>query len=137
MPSTAITPKEPEAVSQSTSGKPLPPELNQLREIIVGPDVSQLRSMIAQCEEDLRSLEAALKEQRDQYERKLDAQKRETRRVEENLSAELRSIADRLDDQKADRKMLSTLLIDMANRLEAGGHLSDQIEGLNGITKAG
>jgi chromosome segregation ATPase len=105
-------------------------ELAKIREIIVGPDIAQLRATMVQHDSDLRALETALAEMRDQHERKLDALKRELRRTEENLRAELRGVAERLDDQKTDRQTLAAMLRDLATRLETNTPVTNLLEEL-------
>lgn len=106
-------------------------ELAKIREIILGPDLTQVHATLDQHANDLRALETALAELREQNERKLDALKRDLRRAEETLRAELRGVADRLDDQKTDRQMLAAMLRELATRLETSSHVATLLEELS------
>ncbi|MGB9754902.1 hypothetical protein [Roseiflexus castenholzii] len=68
---------------------------------------------------------------RDQIEQRAQALRREIRHTEDEVRAELRRIADRLEYQKTDRKALASMLIELAARLETGGTVTDLLEGLN------
>ena len=54
----------------------------------------------------------------------------EVRQAEDGLTTELRRVADRLDDQKTDRKALAAMLMEMATRLETGSSVAGLLEGL-------
>jgi len=81
---------------------------------------NELRKTVAQQEQDIRSLRTTVNQYRDQHERGLDGVKREVRQAEDQLRAEMRRVADRLDNQKTDRKTLAAMLMEMATRLETG-----------------
>jgi len=93
-------------------------------------DCGELHKSLAQHEQDMRALQAGLDEHRDQHERRLDALKREVRQAEDELRTELRRSADRLDDQKADRRALAAMLSEIATRLETGSSVAGLLEGL-------
>jgi len=83
-------------------------------------ETNELRKTVAQQDQDLRSLRVTVNQYRDQHERSLDTIKREVRQAEDQLRAEVRRVADRLDDQKTDPKALAAMLMEMATRLETG-----------------
>ncbi|MBN1937010.1 MAG: hypothetical protein JW934_20285 [Anaerolineae bacterium] len=90
----------------------------------------ELRDTLAQQERDLRTLRSAVGESREQSERKLDALRRELRQAEDGLRVELRRVADRLGDQKTDRRTLAAMLMEIATRLETGASVTGLLEGL-------
>jgi len=92
--------------------------------------IGELRKTVAQQGSDLTALRNTVGEHRDQRERKLDALKRELRGAEDSLRAELRRVADRLDDQKTDRKALAAMLMEIATRLETGSSVTGLLGGL-------
>jgi len=91
-------------------------------------ETNDLRKTVAQQEQDLRSLRTSVGQYRDQHERSLDTIKREVRQAEDQLRAEVRRVADRLDDQKTDRKTLAAMLMEMATRLETGSSVPGLLE---------
>lgn len=93
-------------------------------------ETTELRKTVSQQEQDLRSLRTTVNQYHDQHDRSLDALKREVRQAEDGLTAELRRVADRLDDQKTDRKALAAMLMEMATRLETGSSVAGLLEGL-------
>ncbi len=92
--------------------------------------IGELRKIVTQQGSDLTALRNTVSEHRDQRERKLDALKRELRGAEDSLRAELRRVADRLDDQKTDRKALAAMLMEIATRLETGSSMTGLLGGL-------
>ena len=92
--------------------------------------IGELRKIVTQQGSDLTALRNTVGEHRDQRERKLDALKRELRGAEDSLRAELRRVADRLDDQKTDRKALAAMLMEIATRLETGSSMTGLLGGL-------
>ncbi|HUV94833.1 MAG TPA: hypothetical protein VMX14_08410 [Anaerolineae bacterium] len=87
-------------------------------------ETNELRKTVAQQEQDIRSLRTTADQFRDRHERGLDGINREVRQAEDQLRAEVRRVADRLDDQKADRKALAAMLMEMATRLETGSSVA-------------
>lgn len=96
----------------------------------VSDRVGELRDAYTQYERELASFKGTVIEHRDQQDRKLDALKHEVRQAEDNLRAELRRVADRLGDQKTDRKALAAMLMEVATRLETGSSVTGLLEGL-------
>jgi chromosome segregation ATPase len=96
----------------------------------VSDRVSEVRDAFAQQERELSSFKGSVSEHRDQQERKLEALKREVRQAEDGLRAELRRVADRLGDQKTDRKALAAMLMEIATRLETGSSVTGLLEDL-------
>lgn len=96
----------------------------------VSDSVKELRDTFAQQERDLGSFKGSVGEHRDQQDRKLEALKREVRQAEDGLRAELRRVADRLGDQKTDRKALAAMLMEIATRLETGSSMTGLLEDL-------
>ena len=94
-------------------------------------DANELHKAIGQQEHELRSLKATVAEHRDQRERKFDDLKREVRQTGDDFLAELRRVTDRLADQKTDRKALSSMLMEIATRLETGSSVTGLLEGLS------
>ena len=98
-------------------------------------DTGELTKTLTQQERDLTALKATVGDHRDQRERKLDVLKREIRQSEDGLRAELRRAADRLGDQKTDRKALAAMLMEIATRLETGSTVTGLLEGLTAPTR--
>lgn len=96
-----------------------------------GETVLDVRKVQTAHESELRSLRAGMIDVRDQIEQRAQALCREIRRTEDDVRAELRRVADRLEYQKTDRKALASMLIELAARLETGGTVTDLLEGLN------
>jgi chromosome segregation ATPase len=96
----------------------------------VADRVSEVRDAHTQYERELTAFKGTVTEHRDQQERKLDALKHEVRQAEDTLRAELRRVADRLGDQKTDRKALAAMLMEVATRLETGSSVTGLLEGL-------
>lgn len=96
-----------------------------------GETVLDLRKMQTSQESELRSVRAGMVDVRDQIEQRAQALRREIRHTEDELRAELRRIADRLEYQKTDRKALASMLIELAARLETGSTVTDLLEGLH------
>ena len=101
----------------------------------VSDRVGELRDAYTQYERELASFKGTVTEHRDQQDRKLDALKYEVRQAEDNLRAELRRVADRLGDQKTDRKALAAMLMEVATRLETGSSVTGLLEGLTTTAK--
>jgi chromosome segregation ATPase len=88
-------------------------------------ELSDLQSSYTRETQDLRALRSTVEQYRDQYERGIDTLKREKRQAEDEIKAELRQMADRLDSQKVDRRALAAVLLEIATRLETGNTASD------------
>ena len=100
---------------------------------MTGETLSDLRKSYASHEAELRSIRAGMIDVRDQIEQRVQATRREIRHTEDELRAELRRIAERLDYQKTDRKALASMLIELAARLETGSTVTDMLEGLHAV----
>lgn len=98
-------------------------------------NTKELGNVLSQQERDHRTFKAAVNEQRDLHERKLDTVRREVRQGLEELRTELRRLVDRLDDQKTDRKALAAMLIEVAARLETGSNVTGLLEELPGSAR--
>lgn len=83
-------------------------------------ELGDVRASLVRGDQELRTLRSSVGQYRDQGERSVDALKRENRGAQDELKAELRRVADRLDDQKTDRKVLAAILAEIASRLETG-----------------
>ncbi len=94
--------------------------------------ITEMRDTLALHDRDLRAIKSEASQYREQYERKLEALKSESRKAEDDLRAELRRVATRLGDQKTDRKVLATMLMEIATRLETGSSVSGLLEDLTG-----
>ncbi|WP_448336789.1 hypothetical protein [Chloroflexus aurantiacus] len=97
----------------------------------LGDGVSELRRVQSHHDLEIRSGRAGLAETRDLLEQRTQALRREIRSTEDALRTELRRIADRLDNQKTDRKALASMLIEIATRLETGSTVAGLLDGLS------
>lgn len=97
----------------------------------LGDGVSELRRVQSHHDLEIRSGRANLAETRDLLEQRIQTLRRELRSAEDTLRTELRRIADRLDNQKTDRKALASMLIEIATRLETGSPVAGLLEGLS------
>ncbi len=97
----------------------------------LGDGVSELRRVQGHHDLEIRSGRANLAETRDLLEQRVQALRRDIRSAEDTLRAELRRIADRLDNQKTDRKALASMLIEIATRLETGSTVAGLLDGLS------
>ncbi|MCS6888855.1 MAG: hypothetical protein NZQ09_11655 [Chloroflexus sp.] len=97
----------------------------------LGDGVSELRRVQGHHDLEIRSSRANLAETRDLLEQRTQTLRRELRSAEDALRTELRRIADRLDNQKTDRKALASMLIEIATRLETGSPVAGLLEGLS------
>lgn len=96
-----------------------------------GETILELHKAQTSHEAELRSIRAGMIDVRDQIEQRAQALRRDIRHTEDELRAEIRRIADRLEHQKTDRKALASMLIELATRLETGSTVTDLLEGLN------
>ncbi|WP_298402878.1 hypothetical protein [uncultured Chloroflexus sp.] len=96
----------------------------------LGDGVSELRRVQNHHDLEIRTNRAGLAETRDLLEQRAQALRRELRSAEDALRTELRRIADRLDNQKTDRKALASMLIEIATRLETGSTVAGLLDGL-------
>jgi chromosome segregation ATPase len=97
----------------------------------LGEGVSELRRVQNHHDLEIRSGRAGLAETRDLLEQRTQSLRRELRNTEDALRTELRRIADRLDNQKTDRKALASMLIEIATRLETGSTVAGLLDGLS------
>lgn len=118
--------------SQAPVLQQLVPQVRQLQTMInrMNEEVNDLRSALTRENQDLRTVRSTVEQYRDQYERNLDTLKREKRQAEDELKEELRRVADRLADQKTDRKLLASIFLELATRLETGYAAVGIVEGL-------
>ncbi|WP_298815846.1 hypothetical protein [Chloroflexus sp.] len=100
----------------------------------LGDGVSELRRAQGHHDLEIRSGRAGLAEVRDLLEQRAQALRREIRSAEDALRTELRRIADRLENQKTDRKALASMLMEIATRLETGSTVAGLLEGLSSAT---
>jgi chromosome segregation ATPase len=98
--------------------------------VSVGEGLLDLRKSHALHEADIRGNKAGLIDTRDQLEQRTQTLRREIRSTEDAVRAELRRIADRLENQKTDRRALASMLIELATRLETGSNVTGLLEGL-------
>lgn len=95
-----------------------------------GDSILDVRKAHATQETELRAAKTSIIDTRDQLEQRAQALRRELRATEDEVRAELRRVADRLEFQKADRKALASMLIEVAARLETGNTITGLLEGL-------
>jgi chromosome segregation ATPase len=95
-----------------------------------GNNIRDLHKTQTSSDTSVRSIRADLIDVRDQIEERGQVLRREFRQTEDDLRAELHRFADRLEDQKTDRKALASMLIEVATRLETGNNISGLLEGL-------
>jgi chromosome segregation ATPase len=98
--------------------------------VSIGEGLLDLRKSHAMHEADIRGNKAGLIDTRDQLEQRTQVLRREIRSTEDSVRAELRRIADRLENQKTDRRALASMLIELATRLETGSNVTGLLEGL-------
>lgn len=108
----------------------LVPQMRQLQVLIngFGRELSDIRGSLTRENQELRALRSTVEQYRDQQERNLDTLKREKRLAEDELKDELRRVADRLGEEKTDRKVLAAILVELASRLETGYDPSGMLE---------
>ena len=87
--------------------------------------VSDLQAAQTREAQDLRALRSLIDQYRDQYDRGIETVKREKRQAEDELKAELRQMADKLDNQKVDRRSLAAVMLEIASRIETGDATTD------------
>ncbi len=97
----------------------------------LGESLNDVRISFDKHEAELASMRSASSTQREHYEQRLEDLKREVRQAEDTMRTELHRIANRLTDQKIDRKALSAMLIEVATRLETGSSLASMLESLS------
>ncbi len=85
---------------------------------------------LSQHDQSFADLQSELKKHKAEYERKLSSLKNELRDSEDNLRSEYRRVADRLEDQKTDRRALAIMLMEVAKRLETGESVINLLEEL-------
>lgn len=77
-----------------------------------------------------RALHNLVSDYREVGERQIQALRRELRQTDDDLRAEFRRVADRLEHQKTDRKALAAMLSEVATRLESGDSMTGVFEAL-------
>ena len=93
--------------------------------------VTDLRALHEANSSDLRALSNSVSEHRESYDRQLQGVRREVRQTDDSIRSELRRIADRLENQKTDRRALAAMLIEVATRLETGETMTGVVESFN------
>ncbi|NTW02779.1 MAG: hypothetical protein HGA19_16110 [Oscillochloris sp.] len=121
--------------SRDTLFQQLAAQMRQHEDTLVGTGASILDLKRSQSthDADIRAEKAELIDIRDQIEQRTQSLRREIRSSEDVLRADLRRIADRLEDQKTDRRALASMLIELATRLETGNTVTDLLENLSGL----
>ncbi|NTV64589.1 MAG: hypothetical protein HGA65_13800 [Oscillochloris sp.] len=109
-------------------------QVRQHEETIVGSGASILDLKRTQTahEAEIRATKTELIDTRDQIEQRSQNLRREIRSSEDAVRNELRRIADRLENQKTDRRALASMLTEIATRLETGNTVTDLLENLSG-----
>ncbi|MBX0329622.1 hypothetical protein K2Z83_18285 [Oscillochloris sp. ZM17-4] len=109
-------------------------QVRQHEELIAGAGESlgDLKRSHASHDAAIRAGKAELIDARDQIEQRSQSLRREIRGTEDALRAELRRIADRLENQKTDRRALASMLLEIATRLETGSSVTGLLNGLSG-----
>lgn len=107
------------------------PEVDRIRDIIFG---SQMRAYegnfqtiqrdFERLRQELDRLNEKLDEQDKSHNQKLQALEKEMRKADDSLRSELRETAQKLTDEKVDRKVLGDLLIELGNQLKSAGSIS-------------
>jgi chromosome segregation ATPase len=97
----------------------------------VAEGVVNLKKAHINYEAEVRTSRAEISDLREQSEQRTQAVRREIRQSEDSVRSELRRIADRLENQKTDRKALASMLIEVATRLETGTNVTSLLEGLH------
>jgi chromosome segregation ATPase len=112
-------------------------EVDRIRDIIFGPQMrdyqerfQQVTLDIERLQQELDRLSQQLAEQDSNQSKKLQELRREMRKADDGLRAELRQSADQLTKDKVSRDSLGELFVELGTRLKSGGSLANLLEGL-------
>ena len=115
-----------------------PKDVDRLRDIIFGGQMREYAQRFQTIQRDLERLQTELdrvtEEMTDQgrdYDKKLQALRRDARQGDDDLRAELRDTAEKLMDEKVDRLALGELFVELGNHLKAGGSISNVLKNLS------
>ena len=115
-----------------------PKDVDRLRDIIFGGQMCEYAQRFQTIQRDLERLQTELdrvtEEMTDQgrdYDKKLQALRRDARQGDDDLRAELRDTAEKLMDEKVDRLALGELFVELGNHLKAGGSISNVLKNLS------
>lgn len=120
--------------SRDTQSQQLLTQVRQQEDSLTGiaAGILTIKRVQSTHETDLRTSKTELIDVRDQIEQRTQSLRREIRTAEDAIRAELRRIADRLEDQKTDRRALASMLTEIATRLETGNTVTGLMENLSG-----
>lgn len=112
-------------------------EVGRIRDIIFGTQMREYEQQFVQVRRDLERLQGEIDhlveqladQDRSQGER-LQALRRELRKADDDLRAELRDAAQKLTSDKVDRADLGQVFIEMGNYLKTGGTPSNLLKTL-------
>ena len=117
-----------------------PKDVDRLRDIIFGGQMREYAQRFQTIQRDLERLQTELdrvtEEMTDQgrdYDKKLQALRRDARQGDDDLRTELRDTAEKLMDEKVDRLALGELFIELGNHLKAGGTISNVLKNLSDL----
>lgn len=117
-----------------------PKDVDRLRDIIFGGQMREYAQRFQIIQRDLERLQSELdrltEEMTDQgrdFDKKLQALRRDARQGDDDLRAELRDTAEKLMDEKVDRLALGELFVELGNHLKAGGSISNVLKTLGDL----
>ena len=115
-----------------------PKDVDRLRDIIFGGQMREYAQRFQTVQRDMERLQSELdrltEEMTDQgrdFDKKLQALRRDARQGDDDLRTELRDTAEKLMDEKVDRLALGELFIELGNHLKAGGSISNVLKNLS------
>lgn len=112
-------------------------EVDRIRDIIFGAQMRDYGQQFANVRRDMERLQGGIdqlaeqlaEQDRSQADR-LQALRRELRKADDDLRAELRDTAQKLTSDKVDRMDLGQVFIEIGNYLKTGGAASDLLKSL-------
>lgn len=111
------------------------PEVERIRDIIFGPQMRAYEGYFQNIQRDfdrlaqeIERLNEKLADQEKNQSQKLQSLEKDTRKADDGLRAELRETAQKLIDEKVDRKVLGDLLIELGEQLKSSGALAGQLK---------
>ena len=117
-----------------------PKDVDRLRDIIFGGQMREYAQRFQTVQRDMERLQSELdrltEEMTDQgrdFDKKLQALRRDARQGDDDLRTELRDTAEKLMDEKVDRLALGELFIELGNHLKAGGSISNVLKNLSDL----
>ncbi|MCW5852733.1 MAG: hypothetical protein KIT87_21865 [Anaerolineae bacterium] len=117
-----------------------PKDVDRLRDIIFGGQMREYAQRFQTVQRDMERLQSELdrltEEMTDQgrdFDKKLQALRRDARQGDDDLRTELRDTAEKLMDEKVDRLALGELFIELGNHLKAGGTISNVLKNLSDL----